>query len=154
MKDSGDKLSNMAMSFESSLKNIQVVSGFLPHEMEVLKGKLLEIGFEAVAGPLAVAEAYNDVVGGITNAASYMGVLNASIALAKAGQADLGTAANSLVKVMNSYGFSALDTAGATQKAAFVADVFSQTVGMGVGSMDAFVASMAPIHCFFCGSRI
>jgi TP901 family phage tail tape measure protein len=96
-------------------------------------------------GTLAVAEAYNDVVGGITNAASHMGVLNASIALAKAGQADLGTAANGLVKVMNSYGFSALDTAGATQKAAFVTDVFSQTVGMGVGSMDAFVASMAPI---------
>jgi TP901 family phage tail tape measure protein len=140
-----DEPSKLSMSFESSLKNIQVVTGFTSTEMETLKGELLSIGGKAVAGPLAIAEAYNDVAGGITNTEAQLGVLNSSVALVEAGHADLGVAANGMVKVMNAYGFANLDAVASARKAQFAADVFTQTVGMGVGSMDEFVASMSPI---------
>jgi TP901 family phage tail tape measure protein len=140
-----DEPSKMAGTFESSLKNIQVVTGYTAEEMGRLRGELAAFGANAAAGPLAVAEAYNDVAGGITNTAAQMGVLAASTALAEAGQADLGVAANGMVKVMNAYGFSALDAAAADERAGFAADVFTQTVGMGVGSLDAFVSAMSPI---------
>jgi TP901 family phage tail tape measure protein len=140
-----DEPSKLSMSFESSLKNIQVVTGYTSNEMGILKGQLLSIGGQAVAGPLAVADAYNDVARGITNTKAQLGVLTSSIALAEAGQADLGVAANGMVKVMNAYGFAAGTAEEATKKAAFTADVFTQTVGMGVGSMDEFVSSMSPV---------
>jgi phage-related protein len=109
-----DEPSQLAAAFESSLKNIQVVSGFTADEMDILQGKLLSIGADSVAGPLAVAEAYNDVASGIANTDAHMGVLTSSIILAESGQADLGIATNGLVKVMNAYGFAALDTAAAS----------------------------------------
>jgi TP901 family phage tail tape measure protein len=67
-----------------------------------------------------------------------MGTLQASIAMSEAGQADLGVATNGLVKVMNAYSYSA-------DQAMFASDVFTQTVGMGVGSMNEFVGAMIPI---------
>ena len=137
--------SRLAGTFESSLKNIQVVTGYTTGEMAVLQKELISIGGKAIAGPLAVADAYNDVAGGITNTAVQMGVLNASLSLAEAGQADLGIAASGLVSVMNAYGFSNLAAADAAQKAAFASDVFTQTVGMGVGSMDNFIRAMSAV---------
>lgn len=140
-----DEPSRFAGTFESTLKNIQVVTGYTTDEMKALHGELLAIGGKAIAGPQAVAEAYNDVAGGITNTAVQLGVLDSSVRLAEAGQADLGVAANGMVKVMNAYGFANEDAESAAKKAAFAADVFTQTVGMGVGSMDEFVASMSPV---------
>jgi TP901 family phage tail tape measure protein len=133
-----DQPSQLAGSFETSLKNIQVVSGATVGEMEVLKGELLSIGSQSLAGPQAVADAYNDIAGGITDASARMGALSASIAMAEAGQADLGVATGGMVSVMNAFGYSAEQAMG-------VSDVFTQTVGMGVGSMDEFVSAMSPI---------
>jgi TP901 family phage tail tape measure protein len=137
--------SRLAGTFESSMKNIQAITGRSASEIGTLRGELLKIGGEHAAGPLAVADAYGDVAGGITNFAAQLPVLNASLALAEAGQADLGTAANGLVKILNSYNFSAGDAASVTEKAAWASDVMTQAVGMGVGSMQEFVSAMAPI---------
>ena len=54
-------------------------------------------------------------------------------------------AANGLVKIMNSYNFTAGETSEINARAAWACDVMTQAVGMGVGSMNEFVSAMAPI---------
>lgn len=133
-----DEPSRIAATLDSSLKNIQAVTGNTAQEMAGLRKELLSVGGAAVAGPGAIAAAYYDVASGVTDVSARMATLKASVALAEAGQANLGAATNGLIKVMNAYGFSA-------DHADYAADVFTQTVGKGVGTMDEFVAAMSPI---------
>ena len=150
-----DAPSALAGSFESVMKNIQAISISENMDADALKGltnDLTAIGSKSAAGPLAVAAAYNDVAGGIANAEARMPVMQKAIALAEAGQADLGTATNGLVKIMNSYGFAVSKAAteeereaDISQKAAWASDVMTQAVGMGVGSMEEFVSAMSSI---------
>jgi TP901 family phage tail tape measure protein len=140
-----DEPSRLAGTFESSMKNIQAITGLASDEIDSLGAELLSIGGKAAAGPQAVADAYNDVAGGITKVNAQMPVLNNALALAEAGQADLGVAANGLVKIMNSYNFTAGEAAEVNERAAWASDVMTQAVGMGVGSMNEFVSAMAPI---------
>lgn len=147
-----DEPSKLAGTFESSMKNIQAITGQSSAEINTLGNELAAIGGGVAAGPLAVAEAYNDVAGGITNITAQMPVLQNAIALAEAGQADLGVATNGLVKIMNSYGFSVSNAATEAEqiaeingRAAWASDVLTQAVGMGVGRMDEFVTAMAPV---------
>jgi TP901 family phage tail tape measure protein len=140
-----DEPSKLAGTFESSMKNIQAITGLSSGEIDRLGAELLAIGGKAAAGPRAVADAYNDVAGGITKVAAQMPVMANALALAEAGQADLGVAANGLVKIMNSYNFTAGETAEINARAAWASDVMTQAVGMGVGSMNEFVSAMAPI---------
>ena len=150
-----DAPSELAGSFESVMKNIQAISISENMDADALKrltNDLTAIGSKSAAGPLAVAAAYNDVAGGIANAEARMPVMQKAIALAEAGQADLGTATNGLVKIMNSYGFAVSKAAteeerkaDISQKAAWASDVMTQAVGMGVGSMEEFVSAMSPI---------
>jgi TP901 family phage tail tape measure protein len=137
--------SRLAGTFESSMKNIQAITGLSAAEIDKLGTELLSIGGKAVGGPQAVAAAYNDVAGGITKVAAQMPVMTNALALAEAGQADLGVAANGLVKIMNSYNFTVGETAEINARAAWASDVMTQAVGMGVGSMNEFVSAMAPI---------
>jgi TP901 family phage tail tape measure protein len=72
-------------------------------------------------------------------------VLTNSLALAEAGQADLGTAAEGLTKIMNSYRFTMGSVEAVNERAAWAADVMTQAVGMGMGSMQEFISAMAPL---------
>jgi TP901 family phage tail tape measure protein len=137
--------SRLAGNFETSMKNIQAITGKTGNEMKGLEAKLLSIGSKAAAGPQAVVGAFNDVAGGITKEAAQLPVLNNALALAEAGQADLGIATNGLVKIMNSYNFTAGEEAEINERAAWASDVMTQAVGMGVGSMNEFVSAMAPV---------
>jgi TP901 family phage tail tape measure protein len=137
--------SRLAGNFESSMKNIQAITGLTTDEIKNLGNELLSIGSRFGAGPQAVADAYNDVAGGITKVEAQMPVLNNALALAEAGQADLGVAANGLVKIMNSYNFTTGEAADISEKAAWASDVMTQAVGMGVGSMQEFISAVAPI---------
>lgn len=127
-----------AAEFESTLKNIQSVTGQTGAEIQGLSEDLLSIGANSVAGPQAIAAAYYDIAGGVADASVRMGTLQAAQALSEAGQADLGASTKGLISVMNAYGFSA-------DQAMFAADVFTKTVGMGVGTMDEFVGAMSPL---------
>jgi TP901 family phage tail tape measure protein len=137
--------SKLAGTFESSLKNIQAITGNTNEEMAVLNRQLLEIGKNAVAGPQGVVDAMNDIAGGVDNAESHLGILNGAILLAEAGQADLGAAANGLVSIMNAYSLASGDAASATVNAISVSDVLTQTVGQGVGSMEAFIRAFSQV---------
>lgn len=145
-----DAPSELAGSFESTMKNIRAISiaeGMTAEEADALGQKLLTIGSTATAGPLAVAAAYNDVAGGIANATAQMPIMEKALSLAEAGQADLGTATNGLVKIMNAYNFAkdGQSKEDIAQKAAWASDVITQAVGKGVGSMEEFVSAMSPI---------
>jgi TP901 family phage tail tape measure protein len=137
--------SKLAGSFESSLKNIQAITGNTDKEMAVLNRQLLDIGKNAVAGPQGVVNAMNDIAGGVDNAESHLGILNGAILLAEAGQADLGAAANGLVSIMNAYSLASGDAASATANAVAVSNVLTQTVGQGVGSMEAFIGAFSQV---------
>lgn len=129
---------NGAMQFENSLTNIQAVTGSTNAETAALGQTLLDLGSSSVAGPQAVAAAYYDIAGGVTDANARMDVLNAAIATAEAGQADLGGTTSALISVMNSYASSNLEAGAAS-------DVLTRTVGMGVGSMDQFASALPAV---------
>jgi TP901 family phage tail tape measure protein len=147
-----DMPSRLAGGFESSMKNIQAITGASGGEIAALSGELLAIGGRSAAGPQAVADAFNDVAGGIALVSPevnlldvQMRVLNNSLALAEAGQADLGTAAEGLAKIMNSYRFTMGSVEEVNGRAAWASDVMTQAVGMGMGSMREFISAMAPL---------
>jgi TP901 family phage tail tape measure protein len=129
---------NDAITFEATMKNIQAVAGGTNQELAALSAELLAIGSESVAGPQAVASAFYEVASGVSDASVRMDTLKAAIALSEAGAADLSATTSGLISVMNSYGFSA-------EQAGFASDVLTRTVGLGVGSMDEFVAAIGPI---------
>jgi TP901 family phage tail tape measure protein len=152
LNDMMEQPSKLAGSFESSMKNIQAITGSTGVAINALSADLLAIGGKSAAGPLAVADAFNDVAGGIAVVSPgvdlldvQMQVLNNSLALAEAGQADLGTAAEGLTKIMNSYRFTMGSVEEVNERAAWASDVMTQAVGMGMGSMQEFISAMAPL---------
>ncbi|GAB6392501.1 MAG: phage tail tape measure protein [Treponematales bacterium] len=147
-----DVPSQLAGTFETSMKNIQAITGKSAQEIDALSESLLTLGGKSAAGPLAVANAFNDVAGGIAMVSPgvdlldvQMQVLTNAMALAEGGQANLGTAAEGLTKVMNAYGFTMGTVEEANERAAWASDVMTQAVGMGLGSLEEFVSSLAPL---------
>ena len=130
--------STLAAGLDSTFKNIQSVTGATGAEMAKLQSQLISVGGTSVAGLQATAATYYDIAGGVTDASVRMPTLKAALSMAEAGQADLGASTKGLISVMNSYSFSA-------DKAMFASDVFTRTVGAGVGSMDEFVSAMSPM---------
>jgi len=121
--------------FNEAMTNVQAVTGKSNEEMARLSSELLAIGGNTRAGPQAVAEAMYDIAGGVADATTHMAILQAAIATANAGNADLAGTTSVLVAVMNSYSFGA-------DKAGYASDVLSRTVAVGVGSMDEFAAAL------------
>lgn len=124
-----------AVSFDEAVTNIGAILGLTREEIGSLGNELRSIGVGTRAGPQAVANAYYDIVGGVADASTHMAILNAAVATSEAGNADLSGTTKALISVMNSYGFSA-------EQAAYVSDVLTQTVGMGVGTMDEFAGAL------------
>lgn len=129
---------NSAMSFEEAMTNIQAVTSATADETAALGDTLQNIGENSRFGAQAVAEAYYDIAGGVTDASVRMDLLNAAVLTAQAGNADLTATTQALISVMNSYGFAA-------EQAGFASDVLTRTVGMGVGTMDQFAAALPTV---------
>ena len=129
---------NSAMHFDEAMTNTGSVLGITGDKLNTLSDQVLAIGSASRAGPQAAAEAFYDIVGGVQDASSHMAILNAAIATSEAGNADLGSTTKGLIAVMNAYNLKAGD-------ASHVSDVFTRTVGMGVGSMDDFVSALSPV---------
>lgn len=124
--------------FDSLMTNVNAVLGITGSEAANLRSELLDYGGSTRHGPIAVAEAFYEIAGGVTDASTHMAILEASVRTADAGQANLTATTNALIAAMNSYGFAADD-------AAMVSDVFTNTVGMGVLSMEELAASMPQV---------
>ncbi len=127
-----------AMRFDESMTNIQAVTGKSDKEIKGLSATLLAMGKDSRFGPQAVADSMYDIVGGVADASTHLDILQNSINLAEAGNADLTGTTQALISVMNSYKFSA-DEAG------YASDVLTRTVGMGVGTMDDFASALPQV---------
>jgi TP901 family phage tail tape measure protein len=124
-----------AVSFDSSMANINSILQLSGTEIDALGTKILDFGANTRAGPQATADAFYEIVSGVADASTHMAILEAATATAEAGNADLTATTGALVSVMNSYGFSA-------EEASFASDVLTKTVGAGVGSMDEFSTAL------------
>jgi TP901 family phage tail tape measure protein len=124
-----------SVGFDKSMTNINSILQLSGTEIDALGGKILAFGATTRAGPQAAAEAFYEIVSGVADASTHMAILEASVATAEAGNADLTATTGALVSVMNSYGFSA-------EEASFASDVLTKTVGAGVGSMDEFASAL------------
>jgi hypothetical protein len=60
-----DMPGQLAGGFETSMKNIQAITGATGAEIAALSGELLAVGGKSAAGSQVVADAFNDVAGGI-----------------------------------------------------------------------------------------
>ena len=129
---------NSAVQFEQTMTNTRALLGQTAEEMAGLNAQVLAIGAASVAGPQQAAVAFYDIVSGVQDASTHLDILNSAIATSEAGQSSLTSTTSGLIAVMNSYGSSVITAAQAS-------DVYSRTVGMGVGTMDQFVSAMAPI---------
>ncbi len=127
-----------ASDYEKTMTNVGAVMGKTKDQMTTLNAQVLEMGKNSIAGPQKAAEAFYDIVGGVSDASTHMAILEAAMKTSEAGAADLGSTTQGLISVMNSYKYGA-------SKATQVSDILTQTVGKGVGSMDAFVAAIGPI---------
>jgi TP901 family phage tail tape measure protein len=126
---------NSSNQYATALTNIQAVTGASSGEIAALRSQLMSIGVDSTAGPQAVAEAYYDVAGGVTDASARMATLQAAVSLSQAGNASLEGSTRALIGVMNSYKFSA-DQAG------FASDVMTRAVGAGVLTMDELASAI------------
>jgi TP901 family phage tail tape measure protein len=133
-----DEPSKLAGQFDSSMRNIQSLTGESEESLQKLGKTLLGIGSNAVAGPNAVADAYYNIASGIGNVEARLPAVEAAVKLAESGQADLGAATSGLIAVVNAYNTPA-------ENMSDLSDVFFQTVKKGVGSLDGFVSAMSSI---------
>lgn len=143
----GAHIFNTGVDFSKIMANISAVTKKTGGDLDNLGKQLIAIGEDSVAGPMAVADAYYDVASGIQDASISMAVLNASIATAEAGQADLKATTNGLISVLNSY-------KGGVTEAAYFSDVFTQSVNVGKGTMNEFVAALSPIASLAASQKI
>lgn len=127
-----------AASFDEAVTNTGAILGYNREQIELLKTELLNIGKGTRAGPEGIANAFYDIVGGVADASTHMAILESAVATAEAGNADLGATTKALISIMNSYGFGA-------DKASYASDVLTQTVGMGVGTMNDFAGAMPQV---------
>jgi len=127
-----------AIQFDESMTNIGAVMGVTREEITAIGNELQAFGEGTRAGPQSVADAFYDIVGGVTDATTHMAILEAANRTAEAGNADLGETTNAMISIMNSYGFSA-------EEAAFASDVLTRTVGAGVGTMGEFASALPQV---------
>lgn len=127
-----------AVEFDEAMTNVGAVLGNNREEMAALSDQILDIGANSRQGPQAAALAFYDIVGGVADASTHIAILEASIATAEAGSADLGSTTSALVSTMNSYGYSA-------EQAGMVSDTLTQIVNDGVGSMGEFAGALPQV---------
>lgn len=127
-----------AFDFSESMTNTQAVMNASQEEIKALSSEILDIGRNSRAGPQMVSMAFYDIVGSVNDAAQRMPILNAAIATAEAGNADLLATTKALTSTMNSY-------AGSTLTVSQASDIMTRTVGMGVGSMDEFASALPQV---------
>jgi TP901 family phage tail tape measure protein len=129
---------NAGMQFDEAVTNTGAVLNLTSGEVSALKSELLTMGMNTRAGPQAIAEAYYDIAGGVTDASARMAIMQAAISTSQAGNAGLGGTTKALIAVMNSYKLGASGAANAS-------DILTRTVGMGVGSMDEFATALPQV---------
>lgn len=126
-------LTSSAMGFEATLTNVQAVTGQTNAQMAAFADTLLDMDTTFTSQQLG--DTFYNVAGSVVDAASRMSILEAAVAAAEAGAADLNSTAMAITGTMNAYSMEAAD-------AALVSDILTRTVGMGVGTMNDFATAL------------
>lgn len=136
-----------AVGFDQAMTNSASVLGNTRAEMRAISDEVLDMGARTTLGAQAAADAYYSIVGGVQDASTHMAILEASMATAEAGQANLTATTDGIIAAMNSYRYSA-------EQATLVSDIYTRTVAMGVGTMEDFVSQMSPLTGLMAGVDI
>lgn len=137
----GDLAKNIfdaGVEFSGTMANISSITKITGKDLGQLSKDLIEIGADSAAGPMAVADAYYDVAGGVSEASQRMPILEAAIATSEAGQADLKATTAGLISTLNAYG-------SETITAARISEILTQTTAVGTKTMNEYVAALGPI---------
>ncbi len=127
---------SMASSFDASMRNVNSILGASEDSLAALSARTLEFGATIRSGPTAASEAlYTVISAGVLDTAKAFAIMEASVATAEAGVADLQITTQALTSAMLAYG------AGAEQAGHF-SDVITRTVQVGVGEMGAFATAI------------
>ncbi len=128
-----------AMSFEKQLSSLSAVSGANAQEMKLLGAQALKAGADTAFSAREAAVAQTELAkGGLTVANIMSGGLNAALALAAAGELELGDAAAITANTMNLFGLQGREAASvadalATAANATTADVADFGMAMKAG---------------------
>lgn len=136
--DFGKSIFSSGLEFSGIMANISSITKKTGVDLHNLGKELIDIGSNSVAGPLAVADAYYDIAGGVQEAGVRMTILKQAIAVSEAGQADLKATTQGLINVMNAYNYGIAETTVA-------ADVFTRTTDLGTRTLNEYVAALSPI---------
>lgn len=129
---------NDSRNFSRAMSNVNAMLGISGEEAEALRAELLAFGGDTIFGPQATAEAFYRIVSAVQDSSTHMAILEQASRTAAGGQADLDATTGALISTMNAYNLQAED-------AAWVSDVFSQTVAMGDTRMNDLAASMPAV---------
>lgn len=139
LSDAMGEAIDQALEFDKSMTNVSSVLGVAGDDLKAMSDEVLALGANSRQGAQAAANAMYDIAGGVADASTHMDILKTSLDVATAGSANLDGVVNALVKTMNIYSLGAED-------AAHAGDVFTRTVGMGVGTADEFAAALPPVE--------
>lgn len=123
-----------AMGFDEQMRNIQSVTGQTDQEIAALGDTILAM--DSKFSNVEMAQTFYDVAGGVSDATQHMDVYNTAIDVATAGNANLQATTQAIIGTVNAFGISA----------EYAGDIFTRTVGMGVGSMDQFAAALPGVN--------
>ena len=124
-----------ANTYNRAMTNVHSLTGATGDAAKALNAEILRMGGATEHGPMKAAEAFYDIVSGVSDASTHMAILNASMRTATAGQADLTATTKVMVGIFGAYGFAA-------DKATFVSDVLTRSVQTGVLSMDELASAI------------
>ena len=124
-----------ANTFNRAMTNVHSLTGTTGEAAKALNAEILRMGGATEHGPMKAADAFYDIVSGVSDATTHMAILNASMKTATAGQADLTATTKVMVGIFGAYGFAA-------DKATFVSDVLTRSVQTGVLTMDQLASAI------------
>ena len=95
-----------ANTFNRAMTNVHSLTGTTGEAAKALNAEILRMGGATEHGPMKAADAFYDIVSGVSDATTHMAILsNAAMKTATAGQADLKATTSAMVGIMNAYSF-------------------------------------------------
>ena len=89
------------------MTNVHSLTGTTGEAAKALNAEILRMGGATEHGPMKAADAFYDIVSGVSDATTHMAILSNAMKTATAGQADLKATTSAMVGIMNAYSFSA-----------------------------------------------
>lgn len=135
----GAAATKAASDFDASMRNVASISDVVAGDFDNISQRVLQAGIGLRDGAQGMADALYQVVSagyGLNDIDAAITVATQSAYTAEAGLSDLESTTRALVSVLNAYSMGA-------ERAEYVSNVLTQTVALGVGSMDNLINSMS-----------